>query len=246
MESIDLLKGTGKALPLLSHHGDNLVVPSPGARLNGRGGIDVLGLRIGQGEDDFEVLTVPSIQQATDDLHVLLRHRLLPQPGGFEGFLLRLVERERGHLAVPNRDQPGASSLDFDAVASSKVPDVLHDQEAVLDLLQWVNELDPNFVECLEQPLPVRPDRIVPPKDACIEATGAGPIHHGVGCPVLQESVEVTAVVRVGTRRTISTFSCDIAYSVSREGEGRDNEIAIPHTAGWLAGRVGKNLDLSS
>ena len=51
VESIDLLKGTGDALPLLSNHGDDFVVPSPGARLNGRGGIDVLGLRIDHGED---------------------------------------------------------------------------------------------------------------------------------------------------------------------------------------------------
>jgi len=34
------------------------------------------------------------------DLHVLLRHRLLRQPGGFEGLSLLLVEREANGLAV--------------------------------------------------------------------------------------------------------------------------------------------------
>ena len=53
---------------------------------------------------------------------------LLPQPGGFEGFLLGLVERERGCRAAPDRDQERASSLNLDAVSSSKVRDVLGDQ----------------------------------------------------------------------------------------------------------------------
>ena len=72
VESIDLLKGAGNALPLLSQYVDHCVVPSPSARLNGSGGIDVLALRIDQSADAFEVLTVPRIQQATDDLHILL------------------------------------------------------------------------------------------------------------------------------------------------------------------------------
>jgi hypothetical protein len=54
---------------------------------------------------------------------------LLPQVSGFEGFLLRLVQRERRLLAVPNGDQPGASSLNFHAVASSHVCDVLCDEK---------------------------------------------------------------------------------------------------------------------
>ena len=39
VESIDLLKGAGDALPLLSHYDDDCVVPSPSARLNGSGRI---------------------------------------------------------------------------------------------------------------------------------------------------------------------------------------------------------------
>src|SRR5205814_8699556 len=95
-------------------------------------------------------------------------HRLLLQPGGFEGFLLRLVERERGVLAVPNRDQPRASSLNFDAVTSSQVRDVLCDQDAVLDLYWAINELEPNFVPSRKEPFCERPDLAVSPIDPCI------------------------------------------------------------------------------
>jgi hypothetical protein len=77
---------------------------------------------------------------------------LLPQPSGFEGFLLRLVERERCLLAVPNRHQPRASSLNFDAIASSHVRDVLGDQEAVSDLYRAIDDLDSNFVPRREKP----------------------------------------------------------------------------------------------
>ena len=43
VESIDLLNAPGQGSPLLLKHDDDFVVPSPGARLNGRGRIDVLG-----------------------------------------------------------------------------------------------------------------------------------------------------------------------------------------------------------
>ena len=92
IKTVDLLKRTGQDLPLLSHYGDDFVVPSPRARLNGRGGIDVLALRMNQGEDGFGVLPVPSIHQATNDLHVLLRHRLRS--------ISRRVSGLRGDLGV--------------------------------------------------------------------------------------------------------------------------------------------------
>jgi hypothetical protein len=61
VESVDLLKGARDALPLFSHYDDDCVVPSPSARLNGSGGIDVLGLRIDLNEDASEVLAVGTI-----------------------------------------------------------------------------------------------------------------------------------------------------------------------------------------
>src|SRR6266540_3361188 len=134
----------------------------------------------------------------------------LPQPGGFEGLLFCLVERERRRLAVPNRDQPGSSSLNLDAVSSPQVCEVLHDQDAVLDL-HWVIDLEPNFVECLKEPPPEGQNLAVPPKDACIESAGVGPVQHGVRRPVLQDPVEVTPVVRIGASTHDLDVSCDIA-----------------------------------
>src|SRR6185295_10512350 len=51
-----------------------------------------------------------------DDLHVLLRHRLLRQRGGFEGFLKLLVEADPHDQPVADRAQPDAASLHFDSV----------------------------------------------------------------------------------------------------------------------------------
>src|SRR5215208_6344391 len=97
--------------------------------------------------------------------------RLLRQPGGFEGFLLRLVEGERGLLAVPERDQPRTSSLNLDAVSASKVCDVLRQHEAVLQLYR-IDQLDSILLERLVEPLRERPDLAVPSIDACIGSAG--------------------------------------------------------------------------
>ena len=75
VKSIDLLTGTRQALPLRSNHTDKPVVTSPRARLNRCGGVDVLDLRIGKGEQALDVLAVPSVHQAANDLEVLFRHR---------------------------------------------------------------------------------------------------------------------------------------------------------------------------
>ena len=82
VDSVDLLIRVGKDLPLLLHYGGDFVVPSPSAGLNGGGSIYVLARRNDQGEDAFDVLTIPRSQQAADDLDVLLRHcpRSIPQP----------------------------------------------------------------------------------------------------------------------------------------------------------------------
>jgi hypothetical protein len=46
-------------------------------------------------------------------------------PAASRASWVRLVERERGLVAVANRDEPGASSLNLDPVSPSKVGDVL-------------------------------------------------------------------------------------------------------------------------
>src|SRR6478609_4644588 len=47
-------------------------------------------------------------ESTSDDLHVLLRHRLLLQPHGFEGLLLAGVDRSRGGPAAEHLEHiPG-------------------------------------------------------------------------------------------------------------------------------------------
>src|SRR5262245_28690253 len=56
-------------------------------RLHGADGIDVLDFRVTEFDGSRELVASPRPIEAPHDLHVLLRHRLLLEPGGFEGFL---------------------------------------------------------------------------------------------------------------------------------------------------------------
>jgi hypothetical protein len=52
----------------------------------------------------LDVAVVEGPQEAADDIHILLRHRLLPQPGGFEG-ITHVVELANAHdQPVPDRE----------------------------------------------------------------------------------------------------------------------------------------------
>jgi hypothetical protein len=95
------------------------------------------------------------------------------------------------------RAWPRAPSLNLDAVSSSKVCKFLGDQQAVLDFYWAIDDLEPNLVPSREEPLRERPDLAASSIDACIESEAPGPVQHGVGRPVLQHPVDVTAVVRV-------------------------------------------------
>ena len=94
-------------------------------------------------------------------LDLPLRHRLLPQPSGFEGLLLRLVETEADHLRFPQVEDAEEVALDSHSATPAgpglaehenhRVPRV--DVLAVLDL---VVRLGPKPVK--EEPL----DPLVP------------------------------------------------------------------------------------
>jgi hypothetical protein len=100
VKAIDLLAPPRQALPLGSNHGDKSFMTSPRARLNGRGGIDVLDLRISKGEHRLDVLAVPSVQDAPHDLYVLLRHR--------PGSIARAGKLQRVGAPVPGAVAVGA------------------------------------------------------------------------------------------------------------------------------------------
>ena len=59
---------------------------------------------LGQG---LQVTTVLGRSRFTDDLDVLLRHRLLPHPGGFEGLFAGCVLAAPRDLSVTNRVHDG-------------------------------------------------------------------------------------------------------------------------------------------
>src|SRR5207247_8313960 len=48
-----------------------------------------------------EIALRPTVVDAADDLHVLLRHRLLPQPESFEGLCMIQEILDEDYLAVP-------------------------------------------------------------------------------------------------------------------------------------------------
>src|SRR5687768_14672838 len=94
--------------------------------------------------------------------HVRLRHRLLPQPGGFEGVRFGLVELDVTHLAPGDRPQLSARRIDLDPASPATTPDPACDDYPLLvhlnDLLGLPAELLPRFEEGLEQlPRPLAP-----------------------------------------------------------------------------------------
>ena len=127
-----------------------------------------------------------------------------------------VLARERGLFAVSNRDQPRASSLHLDAVPPSRVCDVLCDQETVLDLCWPIDDLDPTSSHasrnrCANARISSCP-RYTPasgPREFDQSNTASG----AQLATIPSRSRRLYASV---DRRTISTFSCDIAGSVSR------------------------------
>jgi hypothetical protein len=70
-----------------------------------------LDLGIAAREVAIHVALVEGRVKGEDRVDVLLRHRLLPQPSGFEGVVLVLIEAYAHDHAVADRPDPGASSL---------------------------------------------------------------------------------------------------------------------------------------
>jgi hypothetical protein len=89
-------------------------------------------------------------------MDVLLRHRLLPQPHGFEGLRAVLIEAEPDHSAPAERPDPGRTSLHLDLTTARCVGSQGHNH--VLPGLDEVVGLDPNGFPGLDESLnPVSP-----------------------------------------------------------------------------------------
>src|SRR4029078_3891893 len=61
---------------------------------------------------------IPGVPGSPHDLHVLLRHRLLRKPGGFECFLLVVIRGELAHSAVTEGPNLALASRHLDPVTA--------------------------------------------------------------------------------------------------------------------------------
>jgi hypothetical protein len=72
-----------------------------------------------QFDDAFEISAVVDIDEAPHDFHVLLRHRLLRQPRGFEGIGFGLEEVDADHEAISEPVDHPLRHLAFDSAPLS-------------------------------------------------------------------------------------------------------------------------------
>src|SRR5215211_6432513 len=106
-----------------------------------RGDLVILGQ---QGEPGSPIAPVEVVHMSTDDLHVLLRHRLLPQPHGFEGLVKRPEPPHARHLPRLDRPQPVMRLLDSDS-AFSPAPSRRHDRYHLVGGLDQLLTLVPDL-----------------------------------------------------------------------------------------------------
>ena len=150
------------------------------------------------------------------ELHVLLRHRLLPQPGGFEGLLARRVlATPNDDLAVPHRVDarvsrcPSSASLPFGRATIRRTATT---RVASIDQLR----LDPHSGR---KSRATRPSNGASPRGPerprCHPARPRSPANRSPGPRAWQPGPGRGRSTPRGCCRTISTFSCDIAYSDS-------------------------------
>src|SRR5207249_9774357 len=81
---------------------------------------DLLDLWCGIAEQQVSLALIPSLDRLPHDLHVRLRHRLLRQPYGFEGFVPCPVLPNAHDLAVVDRKHMRLFSFQRHPAASSR------------------------------------------------------------------------------------------------------------------------------
>src|SRR5829696_243788 len=156
---------------------------------------DAFDLRVHLSKQRLLVAPVQRVIHARRTVHVLLRHRLLRQPGGFERFLSGEVLAPRGNLAVPNCEDDRVADVDLHVA-------VLHPPHAA--------DEGYNLVPCIDQLLGLHPallERLLPlavvvaqrvgalhQPDVIERALGRSPVD--VRMPELSEPVQAAPVIR--------------------------------------------------
>src|SRR5262245_27814322 len=104
LDSFDL---NAQLLPGLMHVppelGVALTSPINGIQVGEHPGRVELGVRVEGLEEGIEIVSIPAFDTPAHNLQVLLRHRLLREADGFEGFGLALEQLHIGDLAVAHR-----------------------------------------------------------------------------------------------------------------------------------------------
>src|SRR5271154_3971573 len=86
--------------------------------------------------------------QPQDELDVLLRHRLLLKPHGFEGFLRGQEEANRGEEAAANGNYPATRRVDLDVADPSPSPPLADHEHLIIEvayLLDLHTEVAPHL-----------------------------------------------------------------------------------------------------
>src|SRR5262249_21295612 len=145
-----------------------------------------------------QIAAIKGFYRAAHKLHVLLRHRLLRQPGGFEGFLGIKVGPNPNPLPVPSSDEPGHGRIDLDTTLGAMRMHATECKQSLSEV-RASRELETKVVERFEQVLNPLPTPPPPPKPrrppSQPRPNRRMPFHRWV--ELLQHRVKVLAVARL-------------------------------------------------
>jgi hypothetical protein len=100
-----------------------------------------------------------------EQLDVLLRHRLLPQPGGFEGLLSRQVSVHPRDFSLAKAIEPGEGLLYIDATPATPASRIGDQENAVVADLRDLPNIDVNVHNRIQKPIPEQlTHRLAPPE----------------------------------------------------------------------------------
>jgi hypothetical protein len=166
----------------------------------------------------LDVSPVGRLNRAFERLHVLLRHRLLPQPGGFEGFVFAHVSLTAQNLPSSEREDRCPLCIGVDLHMPRLALSPLH-----ADHGRAIAHVD-DFFHLVVDSVEDLPDLSGPYAYSfvAVERSLKG---NSDGFLISASSSKRSTSTRGGSslsaaqiRRTTSTFSWDIARSVSRAG----------------------------
>src|SRR5215208_2750054 len=111
--------------------------------------------------EGHEIASVDSVRGLMRELHVLLRHRLLPQPHGFEGLVSGLVDGHPRDLSVANLGDPSRPGPNRNPARPSRVDDPDWNNNAVASVDE-VLSLRPYVAPSVGQHREIVPNPLVP------------------------------------------------------------------------------------